>query len=269
MCYNIVMKPIYDIPLNSAEGTPNHLEQYKGKVTLVANTTVGCGNANQLEVLQMLQDKYNSEDFEIIAIPTNDYCGPGVTKGKWSQGITCGLDSKAYGEEIYNTTFKYSEMVSSVPHELLNEVLGNGLNAGTNGLGQPTLPPHEVYAEISSQMDQLRSMRDSLEDGNVEGKFKSPWLNIGFYDGVQMGGNYEKYLIDKDGYVMKHFTCTVLNYDIEKTLKEAMIAEGKSPAMGPDRSPEIFEEEFAFVCSEIEKAIAGAKSALNPSLVKI
>ena len=160
-------------------------------------------------------------------------------------------------------------MVSSVPHELLNEVLENGLSTGTNGLGQPTLPPHEVYAEISSQMDQLRSMRDSLEDGNVEGKFKSPWLNIGFYDGVQMGGNYEKYLIDKDGYVMKHFTCTVLNYDIEKTLKDALIAEGKTPMMGSDRSPEIFEEEFAFVCSEIEKAIAGAKSALNPSLVKI
>jgi glutathione peroxidase-family protein len=117
------MRSIYDIQLNSAEGTPNHLDQYKGKVTLVANTTVGCGNANQLEVLQMLQDKYNSEDFEIIAIPTNDYCGPGVTKGKWSQGITCGLDSKAYGEEVYNTTFKYSEMVSSVPHELFNEVL--------------------------------------------------------------------------------------------------------------------------------------------------
>ena len=48
-----------------------------------------------------------------------------------------------------------------------------------------------------------------------------------------------------------------------------MIEEGKTPMMGSDRSPEIFEEEFAFVCSEIEKAIAGAKSALNLSLAKI
>jgi hypothetical protein len=118
-------------------------------------------------------------------------------------------------------------------------------------------------------MEQLRLMRDSLEDGNVNGKFKSPWLNLGFYDGTQMGGNYEKYLIDKDGYVMKHFTCTVLNYDIEKTLKDAMIAEGKTPAMGADRSPEIFEEEFSFVCSEIEKAIAGAKSPLNSVLSEV
>jgi glutathione peroxidase-family protein len=263
------MKSIYDIQLSSAEGTPNHLQQYKGKVTLVVNTTVGCGNANQLEVLQMLQDKYNNEEFEIIAVPTNDYCGPGVTKGKWSQGITCGLDSKSYGEEVYNTTFKYSEMISSVPHELLNEVLDNGLTTGTNGLGQPTLPPHELYEEISFQMKKLQSMRDSLQDENVKGQFKSPWLNIGFYDGVQMGGNYEKYLIDKDGYVIKHFTCTVLNYDIEKTLKEALISEGITPGMGEDRSPEIFEEEFNFVCSEIEKAIAGSRSPLNPKLVQV
>ena len=262
------MKSIYDIPLASAEGTPNHLEQYKGKVTLVVNTTVGCGNANQLEVLQWLQEKYSNEDFEIIAVPTNDYCGPGVTKGKWSEGITCGLDSKAYGEDVYGTTFKYSEMVSSVPHERMNEVIGNGLPTGVNGLGQPTQPPHELYAEISSQMNKLNSMKHSLEDGDVNGKFMSPWLNVGFYDGAIMGGNYEKYLIDRDGYVMKHFTCTVLNYDIEKTLKEFMISQGQKPLMGEDRSTEIFEEEFAFVCSEIEKAIAGARSALNPALVE-
>jgi glutathione peroxidase len=263
------MKSIYDIPLASAEGTPNHLEQYKGKVTLVVNTTVGCGNANQLEVLQWLQEKYSNEDFGIIAVPTNDYCGPGVTKGKWSEGITCGLDSKAYGEDVYGTTFKYSEMVSSVPHEKLNETLDNGLPSGVNGLGQETKPPHELYAEISSQMSELRVMKDSLEDGNTEGKFMSPWLNIGFYDGVNMGGNYEKYLIDKDGYVMKHFTCTVLNYDVEKTLKEFMISEGITPSLGQDRSMEIFNEEYAFVCSEIEKAIAGAKSALNPVLATV
>jgi hypothetical protein len=32
---------------------------------------------------------------------------------------------------------------------------------------------------------------------------------------------------------------------------------------------EIFNEEYAFVCSEIEKAIAGAKSALNPVLATV
>ena len=56
------MKSIYDISINSAEGEPNFLQQYKGKVTMVVNTTVGCGNANQLPILQKLQEKYGIKE---------------------------------------------------------------------------------------------------------------------------------------------------------------------------------------------------------------
>lgn len=75
-------KSIYDISLNSASGDPGFLDQFKGKAAIVVNTTVGCGNANQMEVLQKLQEIYGDKHFEIIAIPTNDYCGVGITKRK-------------------------------------------------------------------------------------------------------------------------------------------------------------------------------------------
>jgi glutathione peroxidase-family protein len=259
------MKSIYDISINSAEGAPNFLEQYKGKVTMVVNTTVGCGNANQLEVLQWLQEKYQNQGFEIVAIPTNDFCGPGVTKGKWSQGITCGLDSKEYGQEVYNTTFKYSEMVSSNPNDLANELSEHKGNVEVNGLGQPIGDPHELYKEISSQMLELGSIKNIINDETLNTKYLSPWLNHGFYGGSKMSGNFEKYLVDKDGYVVKHFTCTALNYDIEKTLKEALIESGASAQMGKDRTPEIFAEEFSVISNEIEKLISGEKSPINPS----
>ena len=258
------MKSIYSIPLNSAEETPNFLEQFKGKVTMVVNTTVGCGNANQMEVLQWLQEKYQDQGFEIIAIPTNDYCGPGVTKGKWSQGITCGLDSQEYGKSVYNTTFKFSEMVSSNPTPDLNHELNNGLPSGVNGLGQETLPPHELYQEIANQMIDLFSISHTLKNETPEGGYLSPWLNIGFYNGAKMGGNFEKYLVDKDGYVVKHFACTTLNYDIEKTLKESLIEAGTPAQMGEGRSPEVFAEEYLVVCAEIEKLISGDLSPINP-----
>lgn len=265
------LNSIYDISLNSASNEPNFLEQFKGKTTLLVNTTVGCGNANQMEVLQWLQEKYQDQGFEIIAVPTNDYCGPGVTKGRWSEGITCGADSEAYGKEVYNTTFKFSEMVSSNPNPDLNHQLNNGLTTGTNGLGQPTLPPHEMYVEIANQMSQLATMNINgiIKDNIPEEGFLSPWLNIGFYNGATMGGNFEKYLIDSDGYVVKHFTCTTLNYDIEKTLKDSMTAEGIPVTMGEGRTMEVFNEEYSFICSEIEKVIAGAKSPINSLLVKI
>jgi hypothetical protein len=84
-----------------------------------------------------------------------------------------------------------------------------------------------------------------------------------------MGGNFEKYLIDQDGYVVKHFSCTVLNYDIEKTLKESLLEAGVTATMGEGRTMEVFNEEYQTVCKEIEKLLAGSKSPLNPSLVKL
>jgi glutathione peroxidase-family protein len=258
------MNSIYNIPLDSAEETPNFLEQFKGKVTMVVNTTVGCGNANQMEVLQWLQEKYQDQGFEIIAVPTNDFCGPGVTKGRWSEGITCGLDSKEYGQEVYGTTFKFSQMVTSNPNELANELSEHKGNTEVNGLGQPVGKSHELYKEISDQMLKVASISHTLKDETPDGGYLSPWLNKGFYNGSKMGGNFEKYLIDKDGYLVKHFSCTILNYDIEKTLKESLIEAGTPAQMGEGRSPEVFAEEYSVVCNEIEKLISGGLSPINP-----
>lgn len=261
------MKSIYDISLNSAEGTSNFLEQFKGKATLIVNTTVGCGNANQMEVLQWLQDKYGGEHFQVVAIPTNDYCGPGVTHGKWSQGITCGSDSQAYGKDVYGTTFQYSEMVSSIPNKSVSITVGS--EPGHNGLGEPYGEPHALYKEIQEQQYAARdkfesfglSIREAFED-----KYFSWWLNQSPYNGQYMGGNFEKYLIDKDGYVDKHYQCTVLNWDSEKTVKEAAAKEGKAIGVGNGRSKKIFDEEWTVVCNNIEELIAGKKSIINPSM---
>lgn len=252
------MKSIYDIQLSSAEGEPNFLDQFKGKVTIVVNTTVGCGNANQMEVLQMLQDKYGGDDFQIVAIPTNDYCGPGITHGKWSQGITCGLDSQKYGQDVYNTTFKFSEMVSSNPNERAQSA------PGKNGLGQDINTMHELYSQIKEQTMNLSAKYQDLGIVNKK-EYYSYWLNRGFDGGAEQAGNFEKYLIDRDGYVDKHYDCTVLNYDSEKTVKEMAEKEGRNIDVGEGRSKKVFEEEYSVICQHIEQLIAGAKSVINPN----
>jgi glutathione peroxidase-family protein len=261
------MKSIYSIPLMSAEEVPDFLDQFKGKASMVVNTTVGCGNANQMEVLQMLQDKYGGEDFQIIAIPTNDYCGPGITYGKWSEGITCGADSANYGKDVYGTTFKFSEMIASNPNKMVNDLSEHKGNLDVNGLGQPKQPPHELYHEIKSQMSKLQEKE--MELGIlVKGKYKqdyySWWLNLDTA-GEEQSGNFEKYLVDKDGYVARWFQCTVLNYDVEKTVKDAAEANGQIVNLGPGRSLKIFQEEYETVCKEIEELIAGKKSLINPN----
>ena len=252
------MKSIYNIPLLSADDVPNFLDQFKGKATLLVNTTVGCGNANQMEILQRLQETYGGDDFQIIAIPTNDYCGPGITHGKWSQGITCGADSANYGKDVYGTTFQFSEMVASNPNESASEI------PGKNGLGQDRKPTHELYREIEEQMISLGNKKKEV--GVLDRKdYYSYWLNIGTANGAKQGGNFEKYLIDRDGYISAWFQCTVLNYDSEKTVKEVAEKEGRHIGIGQGRSKKIFEEEYAVVCHEIEELIAGKKSLINPN----
>jgi glutathione peroxidase-family protein len=257
------MKSIYSIPLNSAEDAPNFLDQFKGKAGLLVNTTVGCGNANQMEVLQWLQDKYAGDDFQVIAIPTNDYCGPGITHGKWSQGITCGLDSQEYGKDVYGTTFKFSEMVASNPNMAVNELNPHNGDAAVNGLGQPRKPTHELYQQVAEQATAIQQKEKELGIVNKK-EYYSYWLNRPT-GGAEQGGNFEKYLIDKDGYIVKHFECTVLNYDSEKGVKEAAEKEGRHIDVGPGRSLKIFEEEYGVVCALIEDIIAGKKSIINPN----
>lgn len=257
------MKSIYDIPLNSADEAPNFLDQFKGKVGLLVNTTVGCGNANQMEILQWLQDKYGGDDFQVIAIPTNDYCGPGITHGKWSQGITCGLDSQEYGKDVYGTTFQFSEMVASNPNISVNELNPHNGNDKVNGLGQERKETHDLYKEVKDQMNAIANKEKDLGIVNKK-EYYSYWLNMDTGGGEQ-GGNFEKYIIDKDGYIAKHFQCTVLNYDSERGVKEAAAKEGRHIDVGPGRSQKIFEEEYAVVCALIEDLIDGKKSIINPN----
>jgi glutathione peroxidase-family protein len=255
------MKSIYEIPLISSDGVPNFLEQYSGKVTMLVNTTVGCGNANQMEILQRLQDTYGGDDFQVVAIPTNDYCGPGITHGKWSQGITCGADSANYGKDVYGTTFQYSEMVASNPNLAVNELSPHNGDANVNGLGQPRQTPHELYQQVAEQMKILGQKHNELK---TENDYYSYWLNIDQGSGVEQGGNFEKYIIDKDGYIAKWFQCTVLNYDSEKGVKEQAEKEGRKIGVGHGRSMKIFEEEYQVVCQTIENLLSGKKSIINP-----
>ena len=79
-----------------------------------------------------------------------------------------------------------------------------------------------------------------------------------------MNANFEKYLIDKDGYVVKHYPATTLNWDVERTLKEDLAAKGIGATMGPDRSEYIFNEENAVIRDHIQRLIDGERSIINP-----
>ncbi len=64
---------IYDYKVKDAEGNMVDLKDYEGKVLLVVNTATGCGFTPQYEGLQDLYEKYQSQGFEILDFPCNQF----------------------------------------------------------------------------------------------------------------------------------------------------------------------------------------------------
>ena len=64
---------IYDFTVKDAKMNEVNLADYKNKVLLVVNTATGCGFTPQYEGLQNLYEKYQSEGFEILDFPCNQF----------------------------------------------------------------------------------------------------------------------------------------------------------------------------------------------------
>ena len=63
---------IYDIEINSIDGTPIYLSDLKGKILLFVNVASKCGFTKQYKDLQKLNDRYQN-DLVIIGSPCNQF----------------------------------------------------------------------------------------------------------------------------------------------------------------------------------------------------
>lgn len=67
------MTSLYDFTVSDQADQPVSLQNYKGKVVLIANTATGCGLTPQYQGLQELYDKYKDQGFEILDFPCNQF----------------------------------------------------------------------------------------------------------------------------------------------------------------------------------------------------
>ncbi|MES2308300.1 MAG: glutathione peroxidase [Verrucomicrobiota bacterium] len=66
---------LYDFTVNTLEGKPQALSEYRGKIALVVNLASKCGNTKQYAGLEKLWQDYKSKDFVILGFPSNDFGG--------------------------------------------------------------------------------------------------------------------------------------------------------------------------------------------------
>ena len=64
---------IYGFTLNSIDGKPAPLADYKGKVVLMVNVASQCGYTPQYTALEAIYEKYKDQGFVILGFPANNF----------------------------------------------------------------------------------------------------------------------------------------------------------------------------------------------------
>jgi glutathione peroxidase len=96
-------KTIYQFSMNTLDGKPKNLADYKGKVVLVVNVASKCGLTPQYKDLEKLYGEYNAKGFEIIGFPANNFMGqePGSSS-----------DIAEFCQKNYGVSFDMFEKIS-------------------------------------------------------------------------------------------------------------------------------------------------------------
>ena len=160
------------------------LGDYQGKVLLVVNTATQCGFTPQYEELQQLYTKYHDRGFEVLDFPCNQF----------------GEQAPGSFDEIHSfCTLNYN---ISFPQMAKIEVNGDGAQPLYVWLKeQAHFGGFDTTDRIGAYLDQMFRAQDSLYAQNPDIKW-----------------NFTKFLIDRNGKVVKRFEPTAKMDEVEAAI---------------------------------------------------
>ena len=171
----------YDFKVKDDGGQEVSLSEYKDKVLLIVNTATRCGFTPQYKELEALYEKYRCEGLEILDFPCNQF-------GQQAPGTI---------QEIH----QYCTANFDIQFPQFDKIEVNDVNA------------HPLYTWLKAQKgfsgfdvnDQRGKMMDGMlrrQDADYDKKSDIKW-------------NFTKFLISRDGRVLKRYEPTDKMTDIE------------------------------------------------------
>ncbi len=179
---------IYDFNVISSNGETVSLQKYKDKVILILNSATQCGFTPQYDELQDMYEKYENNDFVILDFPCNQF---GNQAPGSNEEIVTFCDSR-YG--ITFPIFSKIEVNGENAAPLYNYLIGQ---KGFEGFDEE----HPLTALLNSMLE--RTNPDFKSEPDIK------W-------------NFTKFLIDKNGTVVKRFEPTVDMSLVEEKVKELL-----------------------------------------------
>ena len=181
---------IYQFSVLGGTGDTVDLSVYQGKVLLVVNTATQCGFTPQYEELQKLYDLYRDKGFEILDFPCNQF-------GQQAPGTNEEIHEFCTG--TYNITFPQMAKIDVNGADEQQSPLYAWLIAKAPFAGFDTTNP------IGARLDQMFRAQDSLFDRTPDIKW-----------------NFTKFLIDRDGNVVRRFEPYEGYVPVEAALKQLL-----------------------------------------------
>ena len=176
------MSSIYDYSVFTPKGEEVKLSAFKGKVLVIVNTATGCGFTPQYEQLEDMYKKYHDKGLEIIDIPCNQF----------------GNQAPGSDEEIH----QFCALHYNTTYEQFKKSDVNGPNE---------LP---LYTFLKSKkgfegFDKNHKLTSVLEDMFTK-------ADPDYASKPDIKWNFTKFIIDRNGNVVKRFEPTSDMAEVEK-----------------------------------------------------
>ena len=177
---------VYDFKTKNNKGAEVDLAQYEGKILMLVNTASKCGFTPQYDGLEALYQKYKDQGLVILGFPCDQFAG----------------QEPGSNEEIA----EFCRLNHGVTFPLMAKTNVNGANAEPVFEYLKTQAPTEEYkglkAKASAKM--FKTISKSVEkDSDIQ------W-------------NFTKFLVNRDGTVIKRYAPTTEPVDIEKDIESML-----------------------------------------------
>jgi len=173
---------LYDLNVLKRDRSEYSLKNLKGKVLLIVNTATGCGFTPQYEGLETLYKKYHEKGLEILDFPCNQF----------------GHQAPGSDDEIHEfCTAKYQTSFDQFK------------KVDVNGNDESEL---FTFLKKEQQDDVISGMKNKMSMKAIE-KISTTCKNVG-----DIKWNFTKFLVDKDGNVVKRYSPTYNPIDMESDI---------------------------------------------------
>ena len=176
---------VFDFTVKDDTGKDVSLTEYKGKVLLIVNTATRCGFTPQYKGLEALYDKYAKDGFEILDFPCNQF-----------------------GEQAPGTILEIHQFCTAnfdIQFPQFDKIDVNGTNE------------HPLYTYLKAQKG-----FGGFDINDQRGKFMDDMLrkrDADFDKKSDIKWNFTKFLVSRDGRVLKRYEPTDKISDIEADIQ--------------------------------------------------